>query len=94
MEIYEIQKAALVERYSSFTEEGEVTEEPEKPKKEEKKAKRSKGPKEPAPPKDQKAAIHAHEVDPDEVVSVKTPDEEPVPEVDDEEENNSTGGDI
>jgi exosome complex component RRP41 len=83
LEIYEIQKAALVERYSSFTKEGEVSEEPEEPPKETKKtkeAKKEKISKEPEPPKDQKAAIHAHEVDPDEVVKVKTPDEEPVPE--------------
>ena len=93
-EIYEIQKAALIERYSSFTEEGEASDEPEKPKKEEKKAKKAKGPKEPAPPKGQKAAIHAHEVDPDEVVKAKTPDEEPVPEVEDEDENGSAGGEV
>lgn len=88
LEIYEIQKAALVKRYSSFTEEGEASEEPEeelvkekKDKKGSKEAKdKDKAPKEPAPPKDEKAAIHAHEVDPDEVVKVKTPEEEPVPE--------------
>ncbi len=94
LEIYEIQKAALIERYSSFTEEGEASEEPEKPKKEEKRSKRSKGPKEPAPPKGHKAAIHAHEVDPDEVVKTKTPDEEPVPEEIDEDENSSNGGEM
>ncbi len=95
LEIYEIQKAALVERYSSFTEEGEASEEPKKPKeKKERKGKKDKGPKEPAPPKDPKAAIHAHEVDPDEVVKVKTPDDEPVPEVEDEDDNNSSGGDM
>jgi exosome complex component RRP41 len=83
LEIYEIQKAALVARYSSFTEEGEASEEPEAPPKEEKKAKEPKkemAPKEPAPPRDEKAALHAHEVDPDEVVKVEKPDEEPVPE--------------
>jgi exosome complex component RRP41 len=96
MEIYEIQKAALVERYSSFTEEGEA--EAEKPPKEKKgkkgKKEEKKGPKEPAPPKGQKAAILAHEVDPDEVVKAKTPDDEPVPEVPDEEDNDSDGGDM
>jgi exosome complex component RRP41 len=89
LEIYEIQKAALVKRYSSFTEEGEAVEEPKEPPKKEKKGKRS-GPKEPAPPKGEKAAILAHEVDPDEVVKVKTPDEEPVPE---ETENDDNGVD-
>jgi exosome complex component RRP41 len=44
LEIYEIQKAALVKRYSSFTEEGEASEEPEAPPKEDKKAKETKEP--------------------------------------------------
>jgi exosome complex component RRP41 len=95
MEIYELQKAALVKRYSSFTEEGEASEEPEKPPKAEKKTKKDKGPKEPAPPKGHKAAILAHEVDPDEVVKVKTPDEEPVPEeTENGDDDNDNGGDM
>jgi len=94
LEIYEIQKAALVDRYSSFTEEGEATEDPEEEptkakevkkeakevKKEAKETKEAKAPKEPAPPKDEKAATPAPEKDPEEVVKDKTPETESVPE--------------
>ena len=96
MEIYEIQKAALVERYSSVTEEGEASEKPKEAKKGERKGKKDKksGPKEPAPPKGEKAAILAHEVDPDEVAKPKTPDDEPVPEVSEDDDGDSNGGDM
>jgi hypothetical protein len=94
LEIYEIQKAALVTRYSSYTEEGEVgDEEEEKPKAVSKPPEGKKDYKEP-PVKGEKAAVHKHEVDPEEVEK-KTVPEEVVPEVIPEEEDNGTeeGGD-
>jgi exosome complex component RRP41 len=102
LDIYEMQKAALVERYSSFTEEGEEGDEsevsPEKPKKAEepKKTTETKKTKEPSPPKDEKAAIHAHEVDPDEVVKpIKAIEDEPVQEdIENGDDGIIDGGDI
>ncbi len=92
MKVYEIQKAALVKRYSSYTQEGEASEEPE----EKPKAKKTKGKEAEYHEPDVKGAPPAvHDVDPDEVVKPKTPDEEPVPEaVDDDDANSTEGGDV
>jgi exosome complex component RRP41 len=91
LEIYEIQKAALVNRYSSMVEEGE------EPKKKGKKAapakKKDKDFKEPAIGTE-KASIHLHEVDPDEVAKPAVPEEVVVEESPAEENDDTTGGDM
>jgi len=97
LEVYELQKAALVKRYSSYTEEGEASEEPEeKPKEKKSKAKgkgkdKDKG-KEYHEPDVKGVAPVVHDVDPDEVAKPKTPDDEPVPEAVDEDDANSNEG--
>jgi exosome complex component RRP41 len=92
LEIYEIQKEALVSRYSSYTGEGEG-EKKEKPKAARKsKKKEDDSYHEPSikDPTVEKAAVHRHEVDPEEVEK-KSPIDESIDEVLTEEENNDGG---
>jgi exosome complex component RRP41 len=95
LEIYELQKEALVHRYSSYTEEGEEEKAKEKTPKAAKKPKKGAESYREPPikvPGGEKAAVHRHEVDPEEVER-KAPIDDIVEEVIPEEESNNNGGD-
>lgn len=93
MEIYELQKAALVKRYSSFTEEGEAEPEEVKETRVSSAPEKAADYKEPEVKVADKVAIHAHEVDPSEVEKPSIPEEVVVEPAGEDDNSADSGGD-